>query len=194
MSSSLSDSNSRALIITERVNSSVSIAGILFILLTFWFSPYFNKPINRLFFFASWGNLGSCIAALISQAGPNAGPTTALCQFQAFLVQMYVSTTRLTNTGLTQVRFLGVDALWAFCMAINVYLAFFRGYSIKQLRNLDVKYLLFCYGVSFVPAFVFIFISTAARGHIYGPAIIWCWIDIKWDFMRITFLYGWIWY
>ncbi|KAI9708037.1 MAG: hypothetical protein M1820_004241 [Bogoriella megaspora] len=173
----LTDSQNRALVITERVNSSISIASILLILVTFWFSPYFNKPINRLFFFASWGNLGSCIAALISEDGPNAGGSSALCQVQAFLVQM----------------FLGVDALWAFCMAINVYLSMFRGYSIKQLRKLDAKYLLFCYGVSFVPAFIFIFISTSARGHVYGPAVIWCWISLEWDFMRVAFLYGWIW-
>ncbi|KAL9069842.1 MAG: hypothetical protein Q9157_006030 [Trypethelium eluteriae] len=78
-------------------------------------------------------------------------------------------------------------------MAINVYLAFFRGYSVKQLRGLDVRYLLFCYGASFVPAFIFIFISTHSRGHLYGPAIIWCWISLEWDPMRIIFLYGPIW-
>ena len=57
-----------------------------------------------------------------------------------------------------------------------------------------MRYLLFCYGLSFIPAFIFIFVSTHQRGRIYGPAIIWCWIDIKWDFLRILFLYGWIWY
>lgn len=173
----LSTSQVTALVVTERVNSAISIAGILFILATFAFSPYFNKPINRLIFFASFGNIGSNIAALISDAGPIAGQSSATCQVQAFLVQM----------------FLGVDCLWAFCMAINVYLAFFGGYSVKQFRSLDVKYLLFCYGVSFIPAFVFIFINSGSRGRMYGEAIIWCWIDVKWDFMRVIFLYAWIW-
>ena len=91
-------------------------------------------------------------------------------------------------------RFLGVDAYWALCMAINVYLAFFRGFSIKQLRALDLPYLLVCYGLAFIPAIVFIFISNEDRGKIYGPAIIWCWITTDWDFLRIVILYAIVWY
>lgn len=89
--------------------------------------------------------------------------------------------------------FLGVDCYWAFCMAINVYLVFFRGYTTEQLRSLDVWYLLACYGLAFIPAMVFVFISTSQRGHLYGPAIIWCWISPKWDWMRLVFLYGIVW-
>lgn len=166
-----------ALVVTERVNSCVSILGIVFVVLTYLFAPGFNKPINRLIFFATWGNLGSNIAALISEAGPTAGQLSPLCQFQAFLVQM----------------FLGVDCYWACCMALNVYLVFFRGYTVEQLRSLDNAYLLVCYGLSFIPALIFIFLSTKDRGHIYGPAIIWCWITEEWDFMRIAFLYGIVW-
>ncbi|KAL1966304.1 hypothetical protein VTN77DRAFT_4657 [Rasamsonia byssochlamydoides] len=173
----LSTGQYTALVVTERVNSCVSIAGIFFVVLTYLFAPGFNKPINRLIFFASFGNLGSNIAALISEKGPTAGALSPLCQFQAFLVQM----------------FLGVDCYWACCMALNVYLVFFRGYTVEQLRLLDVVYLLVCYGLSFIPALVFIFLSTKARGPIYGPAIIWCWITTEWDFMRIVFLYGIVW-
>ena len=90
-------------------------------------------------------------------------------------------------------RFLGVDAYWALCMAINVYLAFFRGYSIEQLRALDIRYLLACYGLSFAPAFAFVFISTPWRGDIYGPATIWCWISEGWDFLRLVVLYAIVW-
>jgi hypothetical protein len=175
--SGLTDSQSKALVVTERVNSSVSVAGIIFIFVTYLFARGFDKPINRLIFFASLGNLGSNIAALISEAGPNAGEKAALCKFQAFLVQM----------------FLGVDCYWAFCMAINVYLVFFRGYTVRQLRSLDIIYLLACYGLSLIPAFVFLWISTRERGPIYGPAVIWCWITGGWDFLRITFLYGIVW-
>jgi len=135
----------------------VSLVGIAFVISTFLFSKSFNKPINRLIFFASFGNMGSNIAALIADAGPLAGNNAPLCQFQAFLVQM----------------FLGVDCYWAFCMAINVYLVFFRGYTVERLRSLDLRYLIACYGLSFVPAFVFIFISNRSQGHIYGNAIIW---------------------
>ena len=53
-------------------------------------------------------------------------------------------------------------------MAINVYLAFFRGRTISQLQALEVRYLLACYGLSFLPAFIFIFITD-----LYGEAGIW---------------------
>jgi hypothetical protein len=165
------------LIITERVNSVVSILSIIFVVATYLLSPGFNKPINRLIFFASFGNLGSAVAALISENGPLVGEGSALCKIQAFLVQM----------------FLGVDCYWALCMAVNVYLAFFKGYTVDQLRSLDLAYLLICYGLSFIPAFVFIFINTNARGPVYGPAVIWCWVNIEWDFLRFVFLYAIVW-
>ncbi|KAF3391852.1 hypothetical protein DPV78_010340 [Talaromyces pinophilus] len=150
------------LIITERVNSVVSILSIIFVVATYLLSPGFNKPINRLIFFASFGNLGSAVAALISENGPLVGEGSALCKIQAFLVQM----------------FLGVDCYWALCMAVNVYLVFFKGYTVDQLRSLDLAYLLICYGLSFIPAFVFMNINTNARGP---------------DFLRFVFLYAIVW-
>lgn len=87
MPAQLRDSQLQALVITERVNSCLSMTGILFVLATYMFSSHFNKPINRLIFFATWGNIGSTVASLISEAGPLAGAASPLCQFQAFLVQ-----------------------------------------------------------------------------------------------------------
>ncbi|PQE32593.1 camp receptor protein [Rutstroemia sp. NJR-2017a WRK4] len=174
---SLTPHQIRILDSSERVTSSVSIIGTLFIICTFFFSPSFNKPINRLIFFASWGNLGASVSCLISELGPGSsttGPVSGLCQFQGFLVQM----------------FRGVDCYWSFCMAINVYLVFFRGYTTDQLRRLDVWYLLACYGLSFVPALIFLFISTKELGHVYGPAVIWCWITEEWDWMRVSILFA----
>ena len=84
----LTEPQTRAIVLTERVASVVSIVGIFFILGTYLFSSSFDKPINRLIFFATWGNLGATVAALISEDGPKAGKTSSLCQFQAFLVQM----------------------------------------------------------------------------------------------------------
>lgn len=172
------EQQNRALVITERVNSCISIAGILFVFVTYWTARGFDKPINRLIYYAMFGNLGSNIAALISSAGPLTGNTSGVCQFQAFLVQM----------------FLGVDCYWALFMAINVYLVFFKDYTVEKLKSLDVLYLLLSYGLSFVPALVFIFISTPSRGRMYGDALIWCWISVEWDFMRVVFLYAIVWY
>jgi len=85
---SLESEQLNAVVITERVNSVISILSIVFILSTYMFSSHFDKPINRLIFFASWGNLGSDIAALISDNGPQAGASSSLCRAQAFIVQM----------------------------------------------------------------------------------------------------------
>ncbi|KAL8876162.1 MAG: hypothetical protein Q9198_005591, partial [Flavoplaca austrocitrina] len=73
--------------LTERLISGLSIVGILFIILTYSFSSAFSKPINRLVFYASWGNLGLCIVAFISMDGPDAGEDSPLCQFQGFMAQ-----------------------------------------------------------------------------------------------------------
>ena len=62
------------------------------------------------------------------------------------------------------------DALWTFAMACNVYLTFFRKYDAKQLRSLEWRYILFCYGVPFIPAFTFFFVRSESRGKIYGSA------------------------
>lgn len=84
----LTEAQTQALSGTERAVSVFSIIGILFIVLTYHFLKSFNKPINRLIFYASFGNLGMNVACLISEGGPAAGPNSSLCQFQAFLIQM----------------------------------------------------------------------------------------------------------
>lgn len=64
------------------------------------------------------------------------------------------------------------DALWTFAMACNVYLTFFHKYDSEQLRQIEWKYLLFCYGLPLIPAFVYFFIKTEALGRVYGSAIV----------------------
>lgn len=71
----------------ERVCSTLSLMGCLFIAVTFLGSKAFHKPINRLVFFASMGNVFTNVATIISRSAlrdVNGG----LCQFQAFLIQM----------------------------------------------------------------------------------------------------------
>lgn len=183
MLSTLSYGQFRALDITERATAIASIVGNLFIIVTYLFSPSFDKPINRLIYFASWGNIGSSISCLVTELGPASlenrqkFDASGICQVQGFLVQM----------------FRGVDCYWSFFMAINVYLVFFRGYNTHQLRKLDIWYLVACYGLSFIPAFVFLFVSTKDRGRVYGSAVVWCWISERWGWMRLVFLYGVVW-
>ena len=96
-----------AISVTERVNSTISLLGTCFICGTYLFIPAFNAPLNRLIFFGSGASLGFFIFAWIAQLGGEAGQTSALCQFQAFLVQMYFSTliqdSAITNQACSQV-------------------------------------------------------------------------------------------
>jgi hypothetical protein len=64
------------------------------------------------------------------------------------------------------------DSLWALAMAFNVYLAIFHRYSVGQLRQQEWKYLILCYGIPFIPAIIFVFIETEARGRVFGSATV----------------------
>ncbi|PLB43124.1 hypothetical protein P170DRAFT_72529 [Aspergillus steynii IBT 23096] len=167
-----------AISVTERVCSAVSLAASSVIIVSFFCSTSFRKPINRLVFYASWGNIMASSATVISQSGIHAGPDSPLCQFQAFFIQW----------------FMPADALWTLAMACNVYLTFFCKYDSDRLRRLEWKYFAFCYGTPFIPAFVYFFIKTGARGKIYGTAILWCWVAPSWDFLRIAVFYGPVWF
>jgi hypothetical protein len=57
-------------------------------------------------------------------------------------------------------------------MAINIYLAFFRKYSQRDLKRLELKYGILCYGTPFVPAVAYLFINPPGQGRIYGSAVV----------------------
>ncbi|KAK7897252.1 hypothetical protein LTR67_005141 [Exophiala xenobiotica] len=178
----------------EKVASVFSVIGALFIIFTFLFDQRFRKAINRVVFYACWGNLFANVATLISRAGIGLGVNSSLCQFQAFLIQW----------------FMPADALWTFAMACNVYLSFFHHYDATRLRTLEWRYLVACYGVPFLPALVFLFIDTPNKGKIYGDAVVssilpmltrtdrpssklWCWVSEDWNALRIATFYGPVW-
>lgn len=154
--SSLTKAQLSALETTERVASCFSLVGTIFIFVTFVSSPNFRRPINRLVFYASWGNTLCNIGTLISESGIRAGSTSHLCQFQAFLIQMFVP----------------ADAFWNLAMAVNVYMTLFRKYNAQQLKQLEWKYHMFCYGLPFVVAVSLLFVDTQQRGKAYGPAVV----------------------
>lgn len=82
-------------------------------------------------------------------------------------------------------RFMPADALWTFAMACNVWLSFFRSYDAVQLRRLEWKYCVACYGLPFIPAFIYLFISTPGRGKVYGSATV---SDLKSEMNQLTSL------
>ncbi|KAF1974435.1 hypothetical protein BU23DRAFT_117269 [Bimuria novae-zelandiae CBS 107.79] len=181
MARGLSAREMMAVQVSERTMSVLSIVGSLFIISTFLKWHYFRKPINRLVFYASFGNMLTNVATLISisaMPGYSAG-YRSLCEFQGILIQW----------------FLMADTLWVFTMALNVMLVFFRGYDSRQLLRLEKWYFLFCYGGPGAIAIAYIIMNRygAYRGKIIGPATIWCWVgkDVEW--MRLAFFYAPIW-
>ncbi len=99
MMRTLSPNELLAMEVTERVTSALSLVGFLFILITYLCYEEFNKPINRLIFYASWSNLGTTVAGLIGERGVVAGQNSTLCQAQAFIIQMYVDCSCLIYHG-----------------------------------------------------------------------------------------------
>lgn len=112
---SLTASQTQDIIIIERIASVLSLLGATFVIVTFSIDEKFRKPINRLVFLATFGNILTNVATLISVAGVEAGEPSAICQFQGFLIQWYgehhVSRSRLTITGSCQLMRYG-RLLW----------------------------------------------------------------------------------
>ncbi|OKL59706.1 hypothetical protein UA08_05140 [Talaromyces atroroseus] len=183
---SLTDHELAAITVAERTNSILSVIGTTVVIGTFLSSQAFRKPINRVVFYASWANILTNVGTLISRSAIVRGEkATTLCRFQAFIIQWLTSE--------RWCRFMPADALWTFAMAFNVYLTFFHKYDASSLRNLEWKYLVLCYGLPFIPPFVYFFVSTSSKGPIYGSATLWCWVSIDWDILRIAVFYGPVW-
>src|SRR5436190_10895698 len=85
-----SNAQIRSLVVIERIASVLSLLGTVFIISMFVSSPHFRKPINRLVFYASIGNAFMSIGTIISREGIERGDSSAICQFQGFILQMYV--------------------------------------------------------------------------------------------------------
>ena len=64
-------------------------------------------------------------------------------------------------------RFPVADVLWTFAMALDTYLVVFYHFDTQSLRKLEIKYIGVITILSFIPAFVFLFIRDH-KGPIYG--------------------------
>lgn len=73
--------------VIERSCSVLSLLGCIFIIVTFCSSRVFHKPINRLVFYASFGNMMTNVGTLMSHAYLRDLDSFG-CQFQSFLIQM----------------------------------------------------------------------------------------------------------
>jgi hypothetical protein len=91
MSGPFSPTQDHAIESTLRACSAVSLATSTFVVSTFLGSNFFQTPINRLIFYATLGNVLANVALMVGHAGIRAGGDSALCQFQAFFLQWFVS-------------------------------------------------------------------------------------------------------
>jgi hypothetical protein len=65
------------------------------------------------------------------------------------------------------------DALWAFCMALNIYFAFHtRKFPTINFRQLVYYYIIACYGIPFLPAMVFLVLDLSTQAGFYGDATV----------------------
>lgn len=156
--------------------STLSLAGSLFIIGTFIKWHYFRKPINRLVFYASFGNIMANVATTMSTSPVSkAGESPShVCRFQGVLIQWYVILfDLLQKEAIDQAhRFMMADSMWVLCMALNVMLVFFHRYDSRRLRRLEKWYLSFAYGIPLVPALIYLIVEKARQERIYGPATV----------------------
>jgi hypothetical protein len=167
--------------VAGRVTSVLSILGSATIVAAFMCSRHLRSPIHRIIFFNAFYNLFDSVTTMISVNGPYAGDYSSLCQFQGFALQMYVfhhQAWNLVGSYLLErkeriswrwyTRFPIADVLWTFAMALDTYLVVFHRFDTHSLHKLEKYYLSIITIVTFIPALVFLFIRTPAKGPIYG--------------------------
>ncbi|KAK8927861.1 hypothetical protein VCV18_004347 [Metarhizium anisopliae] len=174
--SQLTENQLNAISIMERLCSAISLLGCIFTIATFTcFSAFRDKPVNRLVFYATFGNMASNVATLMSRSFLD-NPDSFGCQFQAMLIQW----------------FMAADVGWILAMAVNVYLTVYQKFDIKRLHKMELIYLPACYGIPFIPAFTYLFVRRNGQ-RIYGDAVLWCWVASHVEGLRIATVYGPVW-
>ena len=72
----------------ERAGACLSVTGVLLIFIAFIAFKRLRTVPNTFIVFASFSNLGASVACLIGYTGIHAGPTSPLCQAQAFMFEL----------------------------------------------------------------------------------------------------------
>ncbi|RDA95089.1 hypothetical protein CP533_2095 [Ophiocordyceps camponoti-saundersi (nom. inval.)] len=167
----------QVLVALERVGGSVSLVALMFIFIAYALLRPVRNVQNTFIVFASVSNVGASVASIIALDGIRAGIQTPLCQTQSFLFEMFMQS----------------DPWWSLAMAVNVFLVFYCRTSPDSFRRWWWIYCLICYGGPFIIALTLLLIKSKERGPVYGQATIWCWVDSKWDAIRIFTYYMLIW-
>ena len=139
----------------ERSGASLSLVGVSLIFVAYALSKRLRTVPNTFILFASIANVGASVACLVGYDGIMAGDPSALCQMQAFLLEMFMQS----------------DPWWSLAMAVNVFLVFFFAANPNSFRNYLWLYSLVCFGLPAVPAFVMLFYAPNGK-KIYGNATV----------------------
>ncbi|KAM0326305.1 hypothetical protein ACHAQA_006903 [Verticillium albo-atrum] len=131
------------IIALERTGASLSLIGITLIFVTYYLFKRLRTIPNLFIVFASFANIGASIACLIGYDGILIGEASALCQAQAFMLEMFMQS----------------DPWWSLAMAVNVYLVFFFGASPASFRRYLWLYCIICFGGPFIPAILWCWIN-----------------------------------
>ncbi|QPG94691.1 hypothetical protein C2857_006734 [Epichloe festucae Fl1] len=165
------------IITLERLGGSISLAAVTLIFLAYGLIRGVRNVQNTFIVFASVSNVGASMACIIAMDGLDRGKESSLCRAQSFLFEMFMQS----------------DPWWSLAMAINVFLVFYFRTSPDSFRRWWWIYCVVCYGGPFSIALALLLVSSPKRGAVYGDATIWCWVDAKWDAIRIYTYYLLVW-
>ncbi|SLM34978.1 GPCR, rhodopsin-like, 7TM [Lasallia pustulata] len=176
---SLSSAQFSAIEVTERVASSFSILGSLFVIVTYFALPVFHKPINRLVFYASWGNMMANVATLVSRSGVRAGRDSSR-----------LPVPELLHSDVHARRF-PVDIGHGLQCLPQVLSPLLHRSAAESGGDICGGLLWDTFGTrDDIPL---LFVKDGARGKIYGPADLWYWITAEYEFLRIATFYAPVW-
>ncbi|KAK4214812.1 cyclic AMP receptor-like protein A [Rhypophila decipiens] len=163
--------------VAERVGASLSLAGVVFVIVTYALFKKVRNVSNTFIFYASVANVGASIACLIGYDGIEKNDDDhPLCQAQAFLLEMFMQS----------------DPWWSLSMAINVFMVFFLHCNADaSMKNMWI-YSVISFGMPAIPAFICLFVRPNGT-PIYGNATLWCWIGDVYNPLRIYSYYVPIW-
>ncbi|UPK95730.1 hypothetical protein LCI18_006665 [Fusarium solani-melongenae] len=168
-------SQAHALALVERIEGCLSLVAVLLVFIAYGLMARLRNPRNTFIVMASIANLGSSIACIIARDGLAAGEDSALCKAQAFLLQMLGQS----------------DPWWAFGLSVNTLLVVLGRINPHSFHAW--QFCLVCFGGPFTIAFALLFISTRARGPIYGQAYVWCSVSDNWPNVRVFSSYIFVW-
>lgn len=144
------------LVAVERVGGSVSLIAVLLIFIAYALVRGSRNVQNTFIVFASVSNVGASIACIIAMDGLAVGKTSALCQAQSFMFEMFMQS----------------DPWWSLAMAVNVFLVFYFRTSPGAFQKWWWVYCLICYGGPFVIAISLLLVRRPERPPVYGEATV----------------------